>query len=91
MPSSPSDRERAQKLYDDFPDGLIGVMGMEDSRGFVLWLAAALAAVREECAKIAEAHGQTLGENCWNHENSNEGKSCCWDEIAAAIRAAGKP
>jgi hypothetical protein len=46
-------------------------------------------AERARCAKVAEAHGISLGEYCWNHENGPEGISTCWAEIAAAIRAQG--
>ena len=39
----------------------------------------------EAAAKVARSHGQTIGERCFNHENSAKGVSTCWDEIAAEI------
>lgn len=44
--------------------------------------------MQEEAAQVAVAHGTTIGDNCWNHENNRqEAPSTCWREIAAAIRA----
>jgi len=41
----------------------------------------------ELAARIAEAHGRTIGEYCWNHENRSDCESTCWDEIAKNIRS----
>lgn len=41
---------------------------------------------RERCARISESHGETIGERCWNHENTVNGTSTCWKEIAKEIR-----
>lgn len=42
----------------------------------------------EESAVIADRHGKIIGECCWNHENSEEGESSCWEQISKRIRAA---
>jgi len=48
----------------------------------------AYSAAIEDAARIAEGHGSTIGENCWNHENRKElAESTCWQEIAAVIRS----
>ena len=42
----------------------------------------------ERAAQLAEQHGESIGENCWNHENREElAKTTCSKEIAEAIRA----
>lgn len=49
----------------------------------------AVAQEREACAKLAERHGETVGERCWNHENAEFAVSKCWQEIAKEIRKRG--
>lgn len=59
---------------------------VEELQEKVQELEARLAAERERCARIAEAHGLEVGEHCWNHENRPQANSACWVEIARAIR-----